>query len=198
MSTTTVSTTSSYIVSQQVESHAVESAAGAALLQLTNETDAVRAIAATAAKTNFFIIFFFAFNLLNVQFAFKTDANLRTFEIPFLIKRFFFSYLAKKSGDKRNIKQFIGKYTNLYACDSKKERKRNKRKFKALFVTHIRSDITSFHPHKVGHNIVGYKKPLAREAEDIARENQATRCDVACGVFQTIVLVGYTKQALNL
>ena len=41
-----------------VESTATVSAAGAAaLLQDTNDTDAVRAIAATAAKTNFFIIF---------------------------------------------------------------------------------------------------------------------------------------------
>ena len=68
-STDAESTTSAFAESQQtaessqheVESTAVESAAGAAALlsQDTNDTDAVRAIAATAAKTNFFIIFFF-------------------------------------------------------------------------------------------------------------------------------------------
>ena len=69
-STDAESATSAFVESQQadvvssqheVESTAVESAAGAAALlsQDTNDTDAVRAIAATAAKTNFFIIFFF-------------------------------------------------------------------------------------------------------------------------------------------
>ncbi|MBR2630147.1 MAG: hypothetical protein Q4F47_04715 [Bacteroidaceae bacterium] len=84
-------------VSATIESVATVSAAGAALPQDTNDTDAVRAIAATAAKTNFFIIFFY-FNLLNNQYAFKTLAKLQTFRVSCFKKLFFFYFLTKKSG----------------------------------------------------------------------------------------------------
>jgi hypothetical protein len=76
-------------------STAVESLLLAVWLQATNETDAVRAIAATAAKTNFFIIFF-AFNLLNNQFAFKTGAKLRTFNVQYSLNHPFFLFFTKK------------------------------------------------------------------------------------------------------
>ena len=88
-------TVSAQTVSATIESVATVSAAGAALPQDTNDTDAVRAIAATAAKTNFFIIFFY-FNLLNNQYAFKTVAKLRTFRVSYLKSPFFFLLFNKK------------------------------------------------------------------------------------------------------
>jgi len=98
-------------------SAATVSAAGAALLQDTNDTDAVRAIAATAAKTNFFIIFFY-FNLLNNQYAFKTSAKLRTFKISILIKNVFFYFLTKKDDFRQEKGFLLHKKTTLLQLSS--------------------------------------------------------------------------------
>jgi hypothetical protein len=79
VSAATVSTTSATVSTATVSAATVSAATGAFLSQETKETDAVRAIAATAAKTNFFIILFFTFKFVKQLICFQNRCKVTHF-----------------------------------------------------------------------------------------------------------------------